>query len=499
MGDLLHGLLQVCSIANLTWCTVGVISGILVGALPGLTATMAVALLVPFTFGRPIIESMAMLLGIYCGAMYGGSISAILIRTPGTPSGAATVLDGYPLAKQGKAGKAIRMATVASGIGGLGGALIMTFLSPVISRAALAFSAPEYFSLAVFGLSIIISVSGSSITKGLIAGVFGLLLSTIGLDPSSGYPRFTFGSMELYGGLAFIPTLIGLFAISEVFINVEDLLTREKTKSKVTDMKLHWSELRGTLKTIFRSTILGTFIGAIPGAGADIAAFVGYSEAKRGSKHPELFGTGLLEGVAAAEAANNACTGGAMIPMLSLGVPGDAVTAVLLGALIIQGLQPGPMLFKEHLDLVNAIFAAMIVANIIMIILGLLGSQYVARIINIDQRILLSVILLLSVVGAFSMRNSIFDIWVALAFGVIGYFMSKYEFPTSPILLALILGPMTESNLRRALIMTHGDWTVFFTRPISLAMLCLAVISVVTSIRKEQQARVIANDDNITS
>lgn len=499
MGDLLHGLLQVCSIANLTWCTVGVISGILVGALPGLTATMAVALLVPFTFGRPIIESMAMLLGIYCGAMYGGSISAILIRTPGTPSAAATVLDGYPLAKQGKAGKAIRMATVASGIGGLGGALIMTFLSPVISRAALAFSAPEYFSLAVFGLSIIISVSGSSITKGLIAGVFGLLLSTIGLDPSSGYPRFTFGSMELYGGLAFIPTLIGLFAISEVFINVEDLLTREKTKSKVTDMKLHWSELRGTLKTIFRSTILGTFIGAIPGAGADIAAFVGYSEAKRGSKHPELFGTGLLEGVAAAEAANNACTGGAMIPMLSLGVPGDAVTAVLLGALIIQGLQPGPMLFKEHLDLVNAIFAAMIVANIIMIILGLLGSQYVARIINIDQRILLSVILLLSVVGAFSMRNSIFDIWVALAFGVIGYFMSKYEFPTSPILLALILGPMTESNLRRALIMTHGDWTVFFTRPISLAMLCLAVISVVTSIRKEQQARVIANDDNITS
>lgn len=489
MTGFFNGLVQVLELSNLVWCTIGVIAGILVGALPGLTATMAVALLVPFTFGRPVIQAMAMLLGIYCGAMFGGSISAILIRTPGTPSAAATVLDGYPLAKQGKAGKAIRMATIASGLGGLGGALIMTFLSPVISRAALAFSAPEYFSLALFGLSIIISVSGGSITKGLIAGVFGLLLSTIGLDPSSGYPRFTFGSMDLYGGPAFIPTLIGLFAISEVFINVEELATKERIKSKVTDMKLSWNEVRDSLKTIIRSTLLGTFIGAIPGAGADIAAFVGYSEAKRGSKHPELFGTGLLEGVAAAESANNACTGGAMIPMLSLGVPGDAVTAVLLGALIIQGLQPGPMLFKEHMDLVNSIFAAMIVANFIMIILGLLGSQYVAQIINIDQRILLAVILLLSIVGSFAMRNSMFDVWLALAFGVLGYFMSKYEFPASPILLALILGPMTESNLRRTLIMTHGDWSVFFTRPISLAMLVLAVVSVITSVRKESQSR----------
>lgn len=486
---LLHGFGQVFQPGNMLMVFMGVVAGVLVGALPGLTATMGVALLVPLTFGRPVLESMVMLLGIFCGAIYGGSISAILIHTPGTPAAAATVLDGYPLALQGKAGTAIRMSTVASGIGGLCGALIMTFLSPYISRIALAFSAPEYFSLAVFGLSIIISVSGKSLVKGLIAGLFGLLLSTIGLDPTSGYPRFTFGSMDLYGGPAFIPTLIGLFALSEVFINIETLLKSEQVQCKLEGMSLRWDELRQCLKTIFRSTILGTFIGAIPGAGSDIAAFVGYSEAKRNSPHPERFGTGLLEGVAAAESANNACTGGAMIPMLSLGVPGDAVTAVLLGALILQGLQPGPMLFREHLDLVYGIFAGMIMANIVMFLVGMFGARYVAQVINVDRRILLPVIMLLSVVGSFSMRNSIFDVWLALGFGVLGYFMSKYNFPASPILLSLILGPMAESNLRRTLIMTHGDWSVFFTRPISMVMLGLAVISVVTTLVKEQRAR----------
>ncbi|HHV58310.1 MAG TPA: C4-dicarboxylate ABC transporter permease [Firmicutes bacterium] len=488
--DLLcRGFLQVFHVSNLLVVLLGVVGGVVVGALPGLTATMGVALLVPFTFGRPVLQSMVMLLGIFCGAIYGGSISAILIHTPGTPAAAATVLDGYPLALQGKAGKAIRMSTVASGIGGMCGALIMTFLSPPISRAALAFSAPEYFALAVFGLSIIISVSGRSLVKGLIAGLFGLLLSTVGLDPTSGYPRFTFGSMDLYGGPAFIPTLIGLFALSEVFLNIETLFKAQEVGGRLTDMSLSLKELSPCLKTIFRSTILGTFIGAVPGAGSDIAAFVGYSEAKRDSKHPELFGTGTLEGVAAAEAANNACTGGAMIPMLSLGVPGDAVTAVLLGALILQGLQPGPMLFREHLDLVYGIFAGMILANLVMFLVGMFGARYVAQIINVDRRILLPVIFLLSIVGSFAMRNSLFDVWLALGFGILGYLMSKYNFPASPILLALILGPMAESNLRRTLIMSQGDWRVFGTRPISLVMLGLALVSVVTTLIKEQRAR----------
>ena len=467
----------------------GVTGGIIVGSLPGLTATMGVALLVPFTFGLPITEAMGMLLGIFSGAIYGGSISAILIRTPGTPAAAATLLDGYPLSQKGEAGRALSVSVFSSFVGGFSGALIMTFLSPQISKFALQFSAAEYFGLAVFGLSIIISVSGGSVLKGIIAGFFGLLICTIGFDPVSGFPRFTFGMMDLLEGPAFIPTLIGLFAFSEVFKGVENIVTQKQIVSKITRAFPSYADIRIIWKDVLKSSVLGTFIGAIPGAGSDIAAFVGYSEAKRRSKTPEKFGTGKIEGVAAAESANNACTGGAMIPMLSLGVPGDAVTAILLGAFIIQGLQPGPLLYRDHMDVVYSVFAAMMIANIAMLIVGLCGVRLFARIITVRKSLLLPIILVLSIVGSYAIRNSSFDIWIALIFGVIGYFFQRYKYPVSPILLALILGPMAESNLRRALIISDGSFLDIITRPMTAGFLFIAVLSLLTSLIRENKLR----------
>ena len=475
---------------NFFFVFIGITSGIIVGALPGLTATMGCALLIPFTFGLPPIQGLLMLLGIFCGGIYGGSISGILIRTPGTPSAAATLLDGYPLSQKGLAGKAIGISTISSFVGGTTGAIVMTFLSPQIAKIGLKFGPPEFFALAIFGLGMIITISGRSLLKGIIAALFGLLITVIGFDPLSGVPRFTFGSQNLLGGITFIPALIGLFGYAQVFRNIEKITILPPVKSKVEKILPKIAEILATLKTMLKSAVMGTFIGSIPGTGCDVAAFVTYGEAKRSSKHPQKFGTGVLEGVAAPEAGNNGATGGAMIPMLTLGVPGDAVTAVLLGALTIHGLQPGPMLFKDHLDIIYPIFAGMIMAQFILLFVGLSGARLFAKLINIDRRILTPVIFFLCVVGSYSMRFSFFDVSLSLVIGIIAYFMEYYDYPVSPILLALILGPMAEQNLRRSLIISHGDPTVFFQRPISAGFIILALIVMISSyyrIRKGQK------------
>lgn len=473
---------------NFFFVFVGITSGIIVGALPGLTATMGCALLIPFTFGLPPVQGLLMLIGIFCGGIYGGSISGILIRTPGTPSAAATLLDGYPLSQKGMAGKAIGMSTIASFVGGTTGAIIMTFLSPQIAKIGLKFGPPEFFALAIFGLGMIITISGQSLLKGIISALFGLLITVIGFDPLSGVPRFTFGSQDLLGGVTFIPALIGLFGYAQVFRNIEKITTLPPVKSKVENILPKLREILSVFKTILKSALMGTFIGSIPGTGCDVAAFVTYGEAKRSSKHPEKFGTGILEGVAAPEAGNNGATGGAMIPMLTLGVPGDAVTAVLLGALTIHGLQPGPMLFKDHLDIIYPIFAGMIMAQFILLIVGLSGARIFARLINIDRRILTPVIFFLCVVGSYAMRFSFFDVGLSLIIGVIAYFMEYYGYTVSPILLALILGPMAEQNLRRSLIISHGDPLVFFKRPISAAFIILTVFVIISSYYRIKKA-----------
>jgi putative tricarboxylic transport membrane protein len=473
---------------NFLFVFIGVTSGIIVGALPGLTATMGVALLIPFTYGIDPVRGLLMLLGIFSGGIYGGSISAILLGIPGTPSAAATVLDGHPMSKKGLAGKAIGMATIASFFGGTLGALIMTFFSPLIAKMALRFGPPEFFALAFFGLGIIITVSGKSILKGLIAGIFGLMITVIGFDPLSGTPRLTFGSTELLGGITFIPALIGLFGYSQVFEGIEKILILPSVKSELKNIIPKLKELKSVLRTMIKSALMGTFIGAVPGTGCDIAAFVSYGEARRSSKHPEKFGTGILEGVAAPETGNNAATGGAMIPMLTLGVPGDAVTAVLMGALTIHNFQPGPLLFRDHPEVVYPIFAGMIVAQFVMLWVGLGGARFFAKIINLDRRIMTPIIFLLCVVGSYAMRFSFFDVGVSLIIGIIAYFMNYYGFPSSPILLALILGPMVEQNLRRSLIISHGDPLIFITRPISAAFIVIGIFIMITSYIRVKKA-----------
>ena len=475
----------------LLWICVGTAAGIALGALPGLTATMGVALLVPLTFGRPALESISMLMGIFCGAMYGGSISAILIRTPGTPSAAATVLEGYPMARRGEAGRAMSMALFASFFGGVFGAVVMTFASPFISSMALEFGPVEFFALAIFGLSVIVSISGRSLIKGMMSAFFGLLICTIGFDPVSGFPRYTFGMVEMLEGPPFIPTLMGLFAVSEVFNEVQKSGVVEKVKAKLDQYLPSWKDIKHCFKDLTRSSVIGTGVGSIPGAGGDIAAFIAYGEAKRASKTPERFGKGEIEGVAASESANNSCACGAMIPLLSLGVPGDAVTAVLLGAFIIQGLEPGPMLYRDHIDIVYQIFASIMLAQFAMQFIGMAGIRFFAKVVTVNRAILTPAIFVLSMVGSYAMRSNIFDVYTALAFGILGYIMVRYDYPLSPILLALILGPMAEANMRRALVISGGDLSILVSRPIAVGLMVLAVVSLVLSIRghKKVEAR----------
>lgn len=456
---------------------VGVFGGTVIGALPGLTATMGVALLIPLTFGMPPVLGLNMLIGIFIGGIYGGCISSILVKTPGTPASAATVLDGYPLAQKGEAVKALGMATMASGVGGIFSCIILAFMAPMLASVALKFGPTEYFSLACFGLAIIASLS-NDILKGLLIGCFGMLLSTIGSDPIGGVLRFTFGASGLSDGIAFIPALIGLFAISEVLVQIENIFQKAVVEIRLKGRIPTLRELGGCWKTLLRGSLIGTFVGIVPGTGSGTASWISYSEAKRTSKHPETFGTGDIEGIAATESANNAVCGGALVPLLALGIPGDAVTAVLVGGLMIQGLAPGPMLFQEHPDVIIGIFTGSFVANIFMIIIGLLGIRLFAQVLRVPKKLLIMAIVLFCLLGAYSINMNVADLYTMLIFGVIGYFLQKYNFSLAAVCISLILGPIAEENLRLAYIANQGDLTVFLTKPISAIFICLTVFSI---------------------
>ncbi|MCF7933903.1 MAG: tripartite tricarboxylate transporter permease [Spirochaetia bacterium] len=485
---LLNGLALVFSWNVFPLVFLGVAGGIIIGALPGLTATMGVAILLPFTFTMDSIPALATLVGIYVGAIYGGSISAILLKTPGTPASAATVFDGHELVKQGEATKALSMSAIASFVGGIISTIMLITISPLLASFALKFSAPEYFMLAVFGLTIIASISAKNIIKGFLAGFLGLFVATVGMDPITSAARFTFGSINFLNGLSIIPVLIGLFALAEAFVQLEtfDGTHSEKVVVKGTSY-VSKKELLQTLPTMIKSAFMGTFIGSIPGAGADIAAFVSYNEAKRSSKHPEKFGTGCLEGIAAPEAGNNGVTGGALVPLLSLGVPGDAVAAILLGAFIMQGIAPGPMMFIRDADLVYSIFSALLLGNVFMLLLGLFGIRFFSRIVDIPKVLIIPMIIILSMVGSYAINNSIFDVGVTIGFGVIGYVLLKAGIPQSPIVLALILGPMAECNLRKSLLMYEGSISFLYTRPITIVFILLSLFSLYTSLKKKKK------------
>ena len=488
LGLLFKGFGTVLSGYNFVALVLGSFFGIIIGAIPGLTATMGIALLVPFTFGMTPITGIVMLLGIYTGAIYGGGIASILIKTPGTPAAMATTFDGYPMAQKGLAGKAIGIATISSGVGGTFTAVCLAFFAPILANFALRFSAPEYFALAVFGLSVTITLSGRSPVKGFISGTLGLLISMVGLDPMGGFQRFTFGFPELTGGLSFVPMLIGLFALSEGFRQVEIILTAPRVNAVIKDIlpKLH--DLKVCMGAYLRACPIGLIVGITPAIGADTSAFLSYAETKRASKHPELFGTGVPEGVAAAQCGENASTGGDVLPMITLGIPGDAATAVLMGALTIHNLQPGPMLFQNHPETVHEIFAGMILANVCFVILGLAFARFFAQVINLDRKYLIPLIFICCMVGSYAINNVFYDLVTCVLFGFIGYLMIRYDFPVAPMVLAQILGGMMESNFRRALTMSRGDPTIFLTRPITVVILALAAFTTVVAIRRQRQA-----------
>lgn len=460
----------------------GVVAGIVIGALPGLTAKMGVALLVPFTFWLSTLPALMVLLGVYVGAMYGGAIPAVLLRTPGTPAAAATSLDGYPLAQASKAGLAIGISCITGVVGGVFSTLVLMFAAPQVARFALQFGPAEYFALAVFGLSVIASLSERSLWEGGLMGVCGLLLATVGMDPITAAPRFTFGMPSLLEGLALVPVLVGVFALGEV-LHQSTLPEPDRSLfrdiGRVLPSRSDWKRL--TLPTLLAS-VTGTLIGALPGVGGDVAAFVAYDQAKKVSRRPEEFGNGSIEGLAAAECANNSVTGGAMIPMLTLGIPGDAVTAVILGALLMHGVRPGSDLFENQTHLLSAIFLGLLMANLLVLPIGLAGAKLFAQTVRAPRHYLFPLIVVLCVVGSYAMNNSLFDVGVMLAFGVVGWALRRGDFPVAPLVLGLILGRMTEENFRRALILSGGSVRIFVERPLSAALLLLAVASVAFSV-----------------
>ena len=481
MLDIIYGLQQALTLPSLAACFTGTALGIVFGALPGLTAAMGVALLIPLSFGMPTVEAFSMLLGMYCGAIYGGCISAILVGTPGTVAAAATVMEGPKLTAKGQSLKALDMATWGSFVGGMVSGLALITCAPLLAQAAMRFGAAEYFALAVFALTVVATFSSGNMLKGLTSAFAGLFISTIGIDPVSGDFRNTFNMPDLFNGVSLVPALVGLFAVSQVILSLEDIFKGEYGIVKYGEVSrkgIGFKELWKQKVNFLRSSLLGTVIGIIPATGASAACFIAYGEAKRFSKTPEEFGKGTLEGIAATESSNNAVTGGALIPMMVLGVPGDVLTAILLGALMIQGLVPGPLLFAEHSDAVNAIFGSFFVAQAAMLLLGLVIVRIAGKIVNVPTPILLPIVLVLCAVGSYATNNSAFDLWLMAVFGFLGYVMLKGDFPLPPMLLAIILGPIAESNFRRTLSISRNDFSVIVTSPIAAAILvlCLAII-----------------------
>ncbi|OON86739.1 tripartite tricarboxylate transporter permease [Pyramidobacter sp. C12-8] len=494
LTNLWSGLRNLIGAGPLLIVTAGVVVGILGGAMPGMSPSMAVAILLPFTFGMSPTMGLVMLCAIYLASNYGGSVTAVMINTPGTPSAVVTAFDGYPLAKSGKPGYGLGISLVASVWGGFIGVVILVLFSAPLANFALKFWPAEYFSLALMGLSTVSSMAGRKWAESLMAVLLGLMLNTIGLDHVNGVSRFTFDILNLYDGFSFVPALIGLFALSEVFANIEenDYRAYEAAQERVSE----WPSLEtylGLKWSIVRSSVLGTLIGIFPGAGGTIASFLAYDMEKRLSNHPETFGTGAYEGVAAAEAANSASVGGALVPLLTLGIPGSASTAVLIGALMIHELRPGPELFAKQPELVYTLFSSLFVANIVLYFLGTWGSRLWIRVTKIPKTVLYPLIFAFAIVGSFAVRSSVFDVGVCLGFGVLGWILKKFHYPLSPIVLGLVLGALIETNLQMTLIM--GGPQLLYTRPLSAVLLAITGVMLLAPIFSELKNKKAAKAD----
>lgn len=490
--DIYQGFLQAIQLTSLLGTAAGAFIGLTVGMIPGMTISAGIIIVLPLTFVLPPAISISLLLGLYSGGMMGGSFSAILLNIPGTPSASATAMDGHPMARRGEAGRALGTAILSSFVGGLFSFICLYFIAPSLAELALQFRAADLFGLVFFGLTVICSFAAKSIVKGLLSGLIGLILVTIGLDPIMGNPRFTFGDPNLLSGIHFLTAMIGLFAIPQLADNLLDIVKRGgsfhaesnfgRVLPSLADIKL--MRLPAAI-----GAFIGTFIGILPGAGGPIAAFISYDYAKKTCENGENFGSGAIEGIAAPEAANNAVTGGALIPMMTLGIPGDPVTAILIGALLVHGLAPGPLLFIEQADFAYTIIFSFFWANIFTFIIALSGLRLLVKVLETPKSILLPTIALLCVIGSYALRNSFFDVYVMLFFGLLGISMQWLQIPVVPLLLALVLGKQLEEHLRVSLTSSKGDVTVFFTSPFSVFFLCLSLISIAWPFISERRKR----------
>ena len=493
---IVNGFSDVCTPYGLFLVVVCVAVGIVFGAIPGLSATMAVALFLPVTYGLDPINAFVMLMSLYIGGVSGGLISAILLRIPGTPSSVATCFDGHPLAAKGQAPKALGVGIVFSFIGTVLSIFALMFISPTLASFAIEFGNYEYFSIAMFSLTMIATLSGNSVVKGVFSGTLGFMFATVGIAPIDSARRFTFGSVQLMSGFDMLTVMIGLFAVGEIIASAryESRESKEEvTQPNMRDIKgfgFTWAEFTSQLVNMFRSTLIGVGIGILPGIGGGTANILAYSVAKNQSKYPEKFGTGIIDGVVASETSNNACIGGAMIPLLTLGIPGDTVTAMLLGGLMIHGISPGPRLFVEHQNLVYAIFAAMTMASIAMLFMEFYGLRIFVKLLSIPKHILLPIIFCLCGVGAYGLNSRAFDMWCVILFGILGFGFSSFKIPIAPFILGFILGPMAETNLRRGLMLHQNSWTPLFKSPICLFFLGIAAFSLGLTVYKQiQRAR----------
>jgi len=474
------GLQTLLTPMNLFFCFLGVLMGTLVGVLPGLGPTAAIALLLPNTFHVQPVTAIIMLAGIYYGAMYGGSTTSILVNIPGEASSVITCLDGYQMARKGRAGPALGIAAFGSFIAGTVTVIGLMLVAPPLAKFALAFGPAEYFSLMLLGTIILIYLAAGSMLKALMMAVFGLLISTIGMDAISGTQRLTFGILEFSDGFGFIPAIMGLFGVSEVIVNVEAEIKRQVLTTKIRNLLPNLQDWKDSIWPILRGSFLGFFIGILPGPAPVISAFSSYAIEKKLSKQPEQFGTGVIQGVAGPEAANNAATGGAFIPLFTLGIPANSVIAILLGAFMIHGIQPGPMLISKYPDLFWGTIMSMYIGNVMLLVLNLPLIGLWVQVLKVPYPILFPIILLLCIIGVYSLNYSYVEVALMIGFGVFGYLARKFQYEMAPLVLALVLGPMMESNLRLSLIISQGDPMIFLEKPISATLMTLTFVLLVS-------------------
>ena len=471
---------------------IGVVVGLIFGAIPGLSTTMAIALCLPLTFSMDLFMGVALLIGLYIGGFSGGLVSAILLNVPGTAASIATTFDGYPMAQKGHAGKALGLGIVFSFVGGTIGILALIFMSPVLAQLAIKFGSFEFFSLSLFALTMIVTMSSKNITKGTMSGLLGMLLASIGGAPIDGLPRLTFGIRALDSGFNLVAVLIGIFAVSELFLFAKDkteTLNLATTETKIKGFGFSLKEFFAETLNTIRSSVIGILIGILPGIGGSLASMMAYDVAKKSSKKPEEFGQGINAGVVASESANNAAIGGALIPLLTLGIPGDTVTALLLGAFTMQGVMPGPLLFKRNPALIYFIFAALIVANVFMLGSEFLAIRWFVKLLKIPKHILLPLISFLCIIGAYGLNYRLFDVFTIFIFGILGFYMKEWKFSIQPFIIGYIIGPMAELNFRRALMFSDNSFVPFLTSPISLFFILASVLSIALAIRRAIKLR----------